>query len=179
MNIGDRIKNRRVALGLTQEELAERAELTKGFISQIERDLTSPSVDSLFVILEALGTNIPEFFQEEKEEKIIFTKEDYILNIDEDNMNTINWVVPNSQKNKMEPIILTLEPKGRSKEYSPIEGEEFGYILKGKIELYLDNVKYKLKAGECFYSKCEKTRYIVNNSKNIAQILWITNPPSF
>ncbi|MDL2311186.1 XRE family transcriptional regulator, partial [Peptostreptococcaceae bacterium OttesenSCG-928-C18] len=125
MDIGDKIKNKRMALGLTQEELAERADLTKGFISQIERDLTSPSVDSLFDILEALGTNMSDFFKEEKKEKLVFTKDDYILNVDEDNKSSIEWVVPNSQKNEMEPIILDLEPKGKSKVYDPNEGETF------------------------------------------------------
>ena len=47
MDIGEKIKNLRTILGLTQEELAERAELTKGFISQLERGLTSPSIISL------------------------------------------------------------------------------------------------------------------------------------
>lgn len=47
MDIGEKIKNLRIILGLTQEELAERAELTKGFISQVERNLTSPSIASL------------------------------------------------------------------------------------------------------------------------------------
>lgn len=58
-----RRKNRRYRqkLGLTQEELASRTELSKGFISQLERDLTSPSIATLTDILEALGTNLSEF----------------------------------------------------------------------------------------------------------------------
>jgi transcriptional regulator with XRE-family HTH domain len=55
MKIGERIRNLRQLSNLTQEELAERANLTKGFISQIERDLTSISLDSLVQILEAMG----------------------------------------------------------------------------------------------------------------------------
>ena len=43
MQIGPKIKELRVMKGLTQEELADRSELSKGFISQLERDLTSPS----------------------------------------------------------------------------------------------------------------------------------------
>ena len=47
MEIGDKIKSIRKKMGLTQEELADRSELTKGFISQLERNLNSPSVDTL------------------------------------------------------------------------------------------------------------------------------------
>ena len=60
MNIGAKIKQLRQELGLTQEELADRAELSKSFISQLERDLTSPSINTLMDILECLGTNLRE-----------------------------------------------------------------------------------------------------------------------
>ena len=62
MDIGGKIKMLRQANGLTLEELANRSELTKGFLSQLERDLTSPSITTLEDILEALGTNLQEFF---------------------------------------------------------------------------------------------------------------------
>ena len=179
MEIGDKIKNKRMALGLTQEELAERADLTKGFISQVERDLTSPSIDSLFDIIEDLGTNMSDFFKEEKKGKLVFTQDDYILNIDEDNNSSIEWIVPNSQKNEMEPIILNLEPKGKSKVYDPNEGETFGYVLKGKVRLVLDEEVYDLNAKECFYAPCEKSMHIINRSGGNSRVLWITNPPSF
>ena len=61
MNIGEKIKRLRIKNSLTQEELADRCELTKGFISQVERDLTSPSIATLVDILECLGTNLQEF----------------------------------------------------------------------------------------------------------------------
>ena len=65
MNIGSQIKALRVLNGLTQEDLADRAELSKGFISQVERNLTSPSIATLIDILQCLGTDLPEFFAEE------------------------------------------------------------------------------------------------------------------
>lgn len=69
MRIGEKIKRLRLENGLTQEELANRCELSKGFISQVERDMTSPSIASLVDILESLGTNLNEFFSENEEEK--------------------------------------------------------------------------------------------------------------
>lgn len=84
MNIGEKLKSLRLQLGLTQEELAERSEFTKGFISQIERNLSSPSVDSLDDILEALGTNLGDFFKEEEVQRIHFTEDDYFESYDEE-----------------------------------------------------------------------------------------------
>ena len=76
MEIGDKIKRMRIEKGLTQEELANRCELSKGFISQLENDLTSPSIATLIDILEILGTNLKEFFSDDRDEKITYTYED-------------------------------------------------------------------------------------------------------
>ncbi len=65
MEIGPKIKALRIFNGLTQEELADRAELSKGFISQLERDLTSPSIATLSDILQCLGVSVAEFFAED------------------------------------------------------------------------------------------------------------------
>ena len=77
MSIGSNIKQLRSFYGLTQEELADRCELTKGYISQLENDLTSPSISTLTDILSTLGTNLKDFFDEEDEGKIVFHPEDY------------------------------------------------------------------------------------------------------
>ena len=109
MNIGNKIKELRIEKNLTQEELANRAELSKGFISQLERNLTSPSIATLIDILQCLGTNLTEFFAEESDEQIVFRKDDFFVKKDTELRNTIEWIIPNAQKNMMEPILLTLE----------------------------------------------------------------------
>ena len=72
MELGAKIKRLRNQKGLTQEELADRCELTKGYISQLENDLNSPSIATLTDILAVLGSNLSEFFKEEAEEKLVF-----------------------------------------------------------------------------------------------------------
>ena len=81
MDIGSKVKRLRQANGLTLEELANRSELTKGFLSQLERDLTSPSVATLEDILEALGTNLQEFFSEKEAEQLVFKQDDFFWKI--------------------------------------------------------------------------------------------------
>ena len=108
MEIGKKIKRLRQEKFLTQDELASRCELSKGFISQLERDLTSPSISTLIDILEVLGTNLKDFFNEDEDEKIVFTKED-IYEVEDKELNYgIEWIIPNAQKNDMEPILITL-----------------------------------------------------------------------
>ena len=177
MNIGSKIKELRVAKGLTQEELADRAELSKGFISQLERDLTSPSIVTLVDILQCLGVSVSEFFAEDKVEQVVFSDEDYFEKIDEELGNMTEWIIPNAQKNMMEPIRLTLKAGGSTYPDNPHEGEEFGYVLKGEIVLVIGNERHKAKAGESFYYTADKNHYIT--SKKGAEILWVSTPPSF
>ncbi|MCI7261938.1 MAG: helix-turn-helix domain-containing protein [Otoolea sp.] len=177
MSIGGRLKELRVLKGLTQEELADRAELSKGFISQVERDLTSPSIATLIDILQCLGTTIGEFFTEATEEQIVFGKNDYFIKQDKELLNEIQWIIPNAQKNTMEPIRLTLEAGGSTYPDTPHEGEEFGYVLQGTVSIHLGSRTYKAKKGESFYYTSDKTHYL--SSRTGATVLWVSSPPSF
>ena len=74
MDIGLKLKELRVLKGLTQEELADRSELSKGFISQVERNLTSPSIATLTDILQCLGTTLGEFFMRTRRSRLCLKK---------------------------------------------------------------------------------------------------------
>ena len=177
MDIGNKIKQLRTRQGLTLEELASRSELTKGFLSQLERDLTSPSIDSLSDILEALGTNLSEFFQEDKNDQFVFRSEDFF--VDERENCTVNWIVPNTQKNQMEPILLELPAGGKSFEVEPHNGEEFGYVLDGSVVLECDGERSVVCRGETFYLHGRTFHYLKNERKTTARILWVCTPPLF
>ena len=177
LDIGKKIKELRLQNDLTLEDLASRSELTKGFLSQVERNLTTPSIPTLEDILEALGTNLSEFFREEPEKQIVFSTQDFF--VDEQDDYQIEWVIPNAQKNEMEPILLTLYPHKKSHEMSSHHGEEFGYVLKGSVTLVRGNKKYKLKAQDTFYLDGTKGHYLYNHSNSDAKVLWITTPPMF
>jgi transcriptional regulator with XRE-family HTH domain len=178
MDIGENIKRLRNANSLTQQELADRCELTKGYISQIERDLTSPSIATLTDILECLGTDLGTFFNGAVDGKIVFKEDDVFVKETDDNY-IINWIIPNAQKNKMEPILVELDSYAKTKVDNPHEGEEFGYILSGTIMLYYGNHAFKVKKGESFYFKTNKSHYIENTSKNTARVIWVSTPPNF
>lgn len=179
MEIGEKIKRLRIKNNLTQEELADRSELSKGFISQIERDLASPSISTLFDILQCLGTDLKTFFNDEVDEEVVFKEEDVFVKENKELKNTINWIVPNSQKNLMEPIIIELEEGGSSEVDIPHDGEEFGYVISGSVSVFLGDKEYRAKKGESFYYKASQPHYIVNKHKTKAVLLWVCTPPNF
>lgn len=177
MDIGQRIRQLRNKNNLTLEELASRCELTKGFLSQLERNLTSPSISTLEDIVEALGMNMYDFFKEDEDEKMVFGTEDFFVDEREDH--TITWIVPNAQKNEMEPILIELDKQKQSMIIDPHEGQEFGYVVQGKIKLIYGDNEFILKKGETFYLKGLVSHYIVNPSETRAKVIWVSTPPLF
>ncbi len=177
MEIGKKIKRRRILMNLTQKELAERAELTKGYISQLENDLTSPSIATLMDILSALGTDLKSFFSDAEDRKIVFTEAEYIEKLCPEF--TLNWLVPNAQKNNMEPVLLELNPGCQTESDLPHPGEEFGYVLSGEIEVILGTEHHVCKKGESFYFTADRMHYLKNGKQRPAKLVWISSPPNF
>ncbi len=177
IEIGRKIKQYRLQLGLTQEELADRTELTKGYISQLENDLCSPSIATLQDILNILGVSLQEFFTEPKKEKVVYSQDDYFNSKNGGGTNT--WLIPNSQRKDMEPVILTLPQGASAEERLPFEGEEFGYVLDGAVEIVTLKEKYRLKRGDAFSIDGQKQHTLVNVGKTEAKVLWVTTPSNF
>ncbi|MFH0766986.1 MAG: cupin domain-containing protein [Bacillota bacterium] len=179
MDIGSKIRALRLGNSLTQQELANRLELTKGYISQVENNLTSPSLQTLFSILETLGTDVHEFFSMEEEQTYAYKKEDFHEKENTELKHVMSWIVPNTLKYEMEPIIIDIEPGGQSKIDDPHPGEEFGYILEGQVTLVINKKRYIIRKGETFYYLANKEHYLVNNNQQNAKVLWISTPPMF
>ncbi|WP_425380172.1 helix-turn-helix domain-containing protein [Spiroplasma endosymbiont of Stenodema calcarata] len=177
MILGERIKLLRQKNDLTIEELANRCELTKGFISQLERDISSPSIETLQNILEVLGTNLADFFKSEKNKKFVYQAEDH-YEVEQDNYR-IEWLVPNSQANELEPILIQIKPYCESERILPFEGEIFGYVLKGTVMVYSGQKAQKATAKDSFYLYGNNQHYLKNETSDIAEVLWISTPPTF
>lgn len=175
--IGAKIRDLRLKNGLTQEELADRAELSKGFISQLENDLTSPSIATLIDILTLLGSNLSEFFSDDDKEQLIFTRDDFFVK--ETDESTVTWIVPTAQKNMIEPIIVELARGACTDADIPHEGEEFGYVLSGEVEVTVGDRKGVAKAGETFYFSSDRKHFIRNVANGKSKVLWVSCPPTF
>lgn len=177
MDIGKQIKERRTLLMLTQEELANRCELTKGFISQLENDKVSPSIETLELILEVLGISLSDFFKEKQNTAIVFSKEEQYEKEFDGYLQT--WLVPTSQKHLMEPILVELKPHQVTFQDYPHNGEEFGYVIEGEIVVVYGDIKRVVHTGEAFYFETIYEHYIENQTNLDAKILWVSCPPNF
>jgi len=180
MEIGEKIRRLRLQRGLTQEELADRCELSKGFISLLERDLTSPSIATLTDVLECLGTDLAAFFSTQRDEKLVFSEADTYIKEDPETLRgMIRWLVPTAQKNQMEPILVEMQSGGETDWDNPHEGEEFGYVLAGAVQIELGDRAVKARKGESFYFRTTEPHRLVNPGRTPCRFLWISTPPSF
>lgn len=170
MKIGQKIRRLRKLRGLTIEELADHAALTKGFISQLERDKTVPTIVTLKQVLDVLGVELATFFSEFQErEKNIFKKKDRTS--DKSNKSFISeLLIPKLQYLEMEPVLITLLPSAvYSKKFEEDEG--FGFIAKGRVELSVDKEQKILQRGDCFYLFFDSKLTMKNLTKKTAEVL--------
>ena len=180
MKIGERLKRLRMINSLTQEELASRADLTKGYISQLENDATSPSIATLKDIIDVFGVSMQEFFSDiADDENVAFGKDSRVQATDDGDKIKVELLVPGAQNREMDPVLVTLEPGEEMDEQPVHEGEEFGYVLSGRIQSRLDEKTHTIKKEECFYFTSDKKHTVKNIGKAQAKILWVVTPPTF
>jgi transcriptional regulator with XRE-family HTH domain len=176
-NLGNKLKEKRKLLMLTQQELANRCELTKGYISQLENNMVSPSLETLEIILEVLGTTLSDFFKDNSNKEIIFNKDEQYDKKFDSYLQT--WLVPTAQEHQMEPILVMIDPNGETYHDYPHTGEEFGYVIEGEVIVCYGDVTRVCKKGESFYFVSNKQHYLRNESDSVAKVLWVSCPPNF
>ena len=172
MKIGIRLRRLRKLRGLTIEQLAENAQLTKGYISQLERDKTIPTVGTLKQILDVLGISLGSFFTDmEAREKNIFYKKDRLLEKEGKNFRKEN-LIPKLKYLEMEPLLLNLAPLSTYTEKYE-EDEAFGFIVRGRLELTIEKERKIVNKGDCFYIFFDNNLEIKNLTRKTAEILLV------
>ncbi|MBZ0263120.1 helix-turn-helix domain-containing protein [bacterium] len=174
--MGTRIRRLRLAAEMTQEELAERSNLTAGFISQIERGKTSISIDSLMMILDTLNIHISDFFRPTAE-RVVFHKEE-ALSLERDGIDEFLVLVPGAGNRTMEPVRVQLL-FDQEAVLEPFSGEQFGYILRGEVQVRYGRDEELASAGESFFADGQHEVGIKAVQKEGAEFIWVTSPPYF
>ena len=179
LDLGKRLRVVREEKAISLSQLAEKTGYTKSFISQVEKNKTSPSLSSLLRITDALGINPQEILHREgTSEKIMVKKSERDVYNHEKSKAQFEFLFTKNARRKMEPLFITVKAGGSSDSYSH-EGEEFGTILKGTLELMVGDETYHLKEGDCVYFSSRINHHWKNNGPEEVVALWVTTPPSF
>lgn len=183
-NLGEKIRTLRKKIGMTQKELAEQVGLTPSFISQLEKNLISPSLDSLLKLSEKLNTQ-PIYFLVEGDgsslqKMVIRPEERQEVRFPATKSKNIKFelLVSDVLSRRMEPYLLTIkEGVGVDGHFYNHKGDEFAYVIEGEIEIEINNEKYKLKQGDSLYIGSTFPSKWENIGKRDAVILWVLSPP--
>ena len=176
MDIGKRIQEIRTAHQLTQEELAVRAGVTKGFISLLERNKSSVSLETLEAVLEVLGERLSSFFSTDATQPFVFGKQDRTA-LEDQGSDKFELLVPGSTTMAMEPVRMVLAPGQRFGPHASHNGEEFGYVIRGRLSITLGRRSSIAKAGDSFSYKAQQEHSIRNVGRSPAEVLFVTWPP--
>jgi transcriptional regulator with XRE-family HTH domain len=177
--IGEKIRRLRLEKKMTQKELSLRVRCTPAYISLLENSKADPSLSILKKISAVLDTTIIDFFRTDYEEKIVLRENEREIFQIPKSGTTLEMLVPNPGNKKIDARLAVVEPGGSSRGAYHHEGEEFGYLIKGEIELRYNGERFSLKKGDSFYLQSPIGHQYTNKGKEEAVILWVNHPPSF
>jgi transcriptional regulator with XRE-family HTH domain/KaiC/GvpD/RAD55 family RecA-like ATPase len=183
-NLGDKIRTLRKKLGMTQKELAEQVGLTPSFISQLEKNLISPSLDSLLKLSEKLNAQ-PIYFLTDGEngplQKMVIKPNERQDVRFQEMKNTdvkIQLLVSDALNRRMEPYLLTMkEGAVVDGHFYSHKGDEFSYVMEGELEVEIQDEKQLLSPGDSFYIGSTVPSRWANIGKGDAVLLWVLSPP--
>ncbi len=174
ISIGERIKSLRNERNMTLAELSQQTGLSTSYLSQLERDKTSPSIVSLLEIAKALTVNLRYFFEEEPDNSLAHvTRKSLAKLYDIDQLNSVSVALtPVDQPSRLKVWQYTLS-KGMSisNEFEE-EGEVFCLVLEGELTLDIHAQKILLKEGDSAAFEANYPHTLSNKSKDVCILLY-------
>lgn len=180
MDIGAKIRELREGKNLRIKDLASMISCSCSMISQLERGKADPSISMLKKIAAALGVNIVDFFAFSPQHDEVVTRE-----ADRIPMQLRRWdariqsLVRDVGTKKMQPFYTVIKPGGGSHGMYSHEGEEFGVVLQGKMELVLGENTFEVGANESFYFSSQTPHDWNNKGNEDVVVVWVITPPTF
>jgi len=169
--LGERLRVRRKELKLTLQEVADKAGFSVGFISQIERGITVPSLVSLVGVCRALNLEIGTFFQQPKGNPVTRHDSRPVYGLAGDGQSAVTYErLSASFPGNVLHSTLIHEPPGFRSEPMSHEGEEIFYIVSGELTLELDGEQMILEAGDTVHFPSTRTHVTWNHTSEPATI---------
>ena len=181
MQLGQRIKERRQELQLSLRELAERTGLTASFLSQVERDLSSPSIESLRKISKALGVPIFRLLVEQEAKSPVVRRNRRMKLTFSGSRLDYQLLTPDLNRNRKMEVFLEEWEAGGERTTVPVSQytEEFIYVLQGQLEIQLGDEVHVLDARDSIYFEGPLLRRLAARGDETLRLLSVITPPVF
>jgi len=180
--VGERIRALRLQLGWTLKDLADRCDLSTSFLSQVERGLSSVSITSLHIICHALGLTLAEFFQGAggapspspigpPRSQVLKPNDQPVINVS-DAAIKYRFLSRDFPGRQFEIMIGEISP-GYYYPPSRHEGEEFGYVLEGRLRLTIGEETYALGPGDSYHFMATTPHGYEAEGADVVKVLWV------
>jgi len=184
--VGEKIKMLREEREISREKLAEKSELTLDQIQRIEENINIPSLSPLIKIARVLGVRLGTFLDGTEEAGPTICRADRegdTISFSNNEVNSrkhMNYrsLSKDRKDRHMEPFMIDVKEIGKSNyELSSHEGEEFIFVLKGRMEIFYGNETYQLNVGDSIYYDSVVPHHVHSAKGNNASILAVIYTP--
>lgn len=179
MRVGDVLRRLRKERGIPLKDMARKLGLSAGYLSQIERDLAVPSIQTLAKIAAAFSTSLSRLFEEAESpapRKMLVRRHERKVVLYQGSTSVNELLVPDL-KGQLEIILSRIRPGTRSPVYQHA-GEEFGLLLRGELTLWVGEERFNLRQGDAVRFPAP-TPHRWKKGRGRAEVLWAITPPSW
>jgi transcriptional regulator with XRE-family HTH domain len=179
--LGQHIREARTARSLTLPQLAELTGLSRSYLSNVERNVNSPTISTLRVILDALGVSLAQLFQAvEGPRKGVVRPADRVEIVRTGDSEIRYELLNPNPIGRLEMLLMYVEPGASSDGISHSHaGEEVGYIVSGQLRYWVDNKSHDLEPGDAINFESTRPHRYENPGPETSVSLWVLTPPSF
>jgi transcriptional regulator with XRE-family HTH domain len=180
VDLGGRIRARRLARHETLRELAAQAAVTESFLSQVERGVASPSIASVQRIARALDTSIAELFAADERAGTVVRVDDR-RKIVYQGLGAVDEFLTRGTDGRLQVISSTIQPGGGTGDeaYTHDSDEEVVVVLEGALDLWVGPEHYRLETGDAVTHSSRVPHRNTNPGPGVARVLFCITPPSF
>ena len=177
--MGSKIRETRKNKNLTLKDVARMTDLTESLISQIENSKANPSIASLVAISRVLGVPIGSFFDNAAVSNTpVIRKSDRSVSTTANGI-TYQLISRDFADCPIEVLWAAYDPSSSTEDFMKHEGVECGVVLKGKLEVAVEEHRYVLNAGDSITFESNKLHMLTNLSDRVTTAIWINSPSSF
>lgn len=169
-----RIREIRLKCKMTQQELADAAGVTKGYISKIENGVSAPPVGTLIAFAQALRVELNAFFEAEDPEVFVaVTRKNHRPAVAHDGKARYEHLALNFPQRAFESHIITAPANGKTSRPHKHKGQELLFILKGRIDFTINGRTFSLQEGDAIHFNADQVHYGTCVSEEGAELIGI------
>lgn len=175
-SVGERIKTLRTEQGMTLAELSEKANISISYLSQIERDKTTPSLTTLTGIAKAFNVGLRYFFESDAEVAHVVRAQEKQDGFAPDACMGHARLTFGAANGKIEVYRVILQPHTPPQQLTPHSGEEFGFVLTGELTVTLGDERFALAAGDGIHYDALQPHAWSNQGDEPCVVIWARSP---